>query len=126
MSGKEKTPPILKRDEHNQIVDPTEADRIVKELTQKLVTEQRLHEKDQSMHFAKTGKRDIVVHMALTVLPEVNGHPIFGEKEKEYQQWCFRLNARMLPTNRATLNKALAEICQFVKQGMMRIGCVRE
>lgn len=116
---------ILKRDANNKIIDPDESRRIVNDLTKKLITEQRAHEKDNSMHFAKTGKRDIVVHLAVTVLPTVNGVNIVGEVEKEYEQWCFKINARQLPMPRSYVIKAFSELAHMGKSAMIKLGMVR-
>ena len=125
MSDRKKTPSLLKRDEQNRVIDPGEAARINEDLMKKLLTEKRAHEKDESMHVARTGKRDVVVHLAVTVLPSVDGHNIIGQREQEYGQWCFRLNARQLPASRATLIKAFAELAHIGKQAFVKLGMMR-
>lgn len=115
--------PILKRDEHNTL-DQDDAQKAADGLMRKLLSEQRAHEKDESMHMAKTGRRDIVVHMAVTVRGQVNGHPIIGETDKEYNQWCFEIPARALPINNAKAVKAFAELCHLGKQALMKLGMI--
>ena len=121
---RKKTPSLLKRDEHNQIIDKTEADRIANELLRKLATEQRALEKDQSMHLARTGRRDVVVHLAVTVLPRVDGVNIVGEVEKEYNQWVIEFPARVLPIRQAKLHRAFANLAHTGMQALMKLGMV--
>lgn len=122
-----KTPSLLHRDANNKLIDADEGRKIAAELTQKLINEQRAVDKDNSMHFARTGRRDVVVHMAVTVLGSVDGHPIIGEpKEREYGQWCFVFKARQLPAPKSAVTKALVELTQFTRQAFIKLGMVRE
>jgi hypothetical protein len=126
MERKPKTPPVLKRDENNKIIDPNQSTEMVNDLMKKLVTETRAHEKENSFHVSKTGRRDIVVHLAVTILPRVNGHTVIGEQEKEFGQWCFVLEAKRLPATPGVIRKALAELCHkgwetFLKMGIVRV-----
>lgn len=117
--------PMIARDDNNKVIDIEEGRRIAAELTQKLVSEQRKFDKDNSMHFAKTGKRDVVVHLAVTILGQVNGVNIIGEPaEKEVGQWCFRLNAQNLPMRTKQAYRPLAELANIGKQALMRIGAI--
>jgi hypothetical protein len=95
-------------------------------LFEKAITENRKWEQDNSYHFAKTGKRDVVVHMAVTVLPRVDGHTIFGEKERELVQFCFEIPARAFPARVSMLKKAFSELMTRGYQTLMKIGAVRE
>ncbi len=121
-----KTPPMLKRDPYtNAIIDPNESRRIADHLLKKLATEQRLHEKDQSFHLAKGHKRDVVVHLSVTILPRVDGNNVIGETEREYNQWCFVFPARALPAPKGAVDKAFAELIVYGRQALMRLGMVR-
>jgi len=124
MERRKKTASLLNRDEHNQIIDKTQADRVAKELLRKLAVETRLHEKDQTMHMARTGRRDIVVHLAVTVLPRVNGITIAGEVEKEYNQWVIEFPARVLPIRQTKLHRAFANLAHTGMQALMKLGMV--
>jgi hypothetical protein len=124
MERRKKTPSLLNRDEHNQIIDKTQADKIAAELLRKLAVETRLHEKDQTMHMARTGRRDIVVHLAVTVLPRVNGITIAGEVEKEYNQWVIEFPARVLPIRQTKLHRAFANLAHTGMQALMKLGMV--
>lgn len=121
---KKKTPSLLHRDASNKLIDPNEGHKIAAELTKKLVAEQRAHEKDRSMHRVRTGKRDIVVHLAVTVLGSQDEHPIIGEQDREYNQWCFKIPARHLPLRNEKANRAFAELCHAGKQALMKLGYV--
>lgn len=121
-----KTPSLLKRDGNNQLIDADEGRKIAAELTAKLMNESQRFEKDNSMHFARTGKRDVVVHIAVTILPQVDGVNIVGEREKEVGQWCFRLNSRILPVRRQHIFKYLSELATIGKNALIRIGAVIE
>jgi hypothetical protein len=121
---REKRKPVLDRDEHNQIKDKDQADRILDGLMQKARTEQRAVDRENTMHVARTGKRDIIVHLAVTVLPQINGINIAGEREKEFGQWCFRLNARMLPARKGMAHKAFAELAHVGMQALMKMGLI--
>ena len=124
MERRKKTDSLLNRDEHNQIIDKTQADKIAAELLRKLAVETRLHEKDQTMHMARTGRRDIVVHLAVTVLPRVNGITIAGEVEKEYNQWVIEFPARVLPIRQTKLHRAFANLAHTGMQALMKLGMV--
>ena len=106
-------------------VDHATANRLLKDLTNKLMTEQRAAERDNSMHASRTGRRDIVVHLAVTILPRVDGHGIIGEQEKEFGQWCFELPAGKLPCTKPTAYKAMAELAHIGLQALMKIGVIR-
>lgn len=121
---KKKTPPILHRDENNKLIDPQEGHKLAAELTQKLIAEQRAHEKDQSLHRARTGRRDIVVHMAVTVMGAQDGHPIIGERDVEINQWCFKIPAKRTPMRNQTAIKAFSELCHVGKQALMKLGYI--
>lgn len=117
--------PILKRDQHNKL-DQQDAKRVNDELLKKFISETERFNKDESLHHAKTGRRDIIVHAAVTVLAQVDGHPVIGEVDKEYGQWCFRMNAPGIPWHKPVLYKALAELMHLCKQAVASIGGMRE
>jgi hypothetical protein len=116
--------PIL-RDEHNRPIDPQAGHKIANELLTKLVNEQRQAEIENSFRNVKGMKRDIVVHLAVTVLPRVDGHTVIGEQEREYGQWCFVLPAKALPIKNFTAIKAFSELCHLGKQALMKLGMVK-
>lgn len=121
-----KTPSLLKRDEHGQLIDPQQGHKEANALLDKLMNEKRLHEKDSSFHISRTGRRDVVVHLAVTVLGQVDGKRIIGEQDKEYNQYCFVFPARALPARRAKLDRAFAELATFGRQALMRLGMVTD
>ena len=121
----DKKKPILHRDEHNRVIDPTEAKRLTEELIGKLVGEQRQHEKENSFHLARGKKRDIHVNILVTIMPEVNGRTVIGEKEVPLEQIAFKLPAKILPVSNGTLIKAFSEMCHLAKQQIMKLGMVR-
>jgi hypothetical protein len=95
-------------------------------LLKKAETEQRHLEREDSFHFVKGGKRDIVVHCVVTILPRVNGKTIIGESQKELPQLCFEVPARAIPWRRPLYQKAFAELMTLAFQQIMKIGGVRE
>jgi hypothetical protein len=117
-----KPPSILHKDNTGKLVDPDEPRRLNDELLKKLITEQRAHEKDESFHVSRTGKRDVAVHMAVTILPRVNGKTVIGEAEREYNQWCFVIPAQKLPMHPSTCNQAFRELVRFAVQALMSLG----
>ena len=117
--------PKLKRDEHN-ILDRDEARKLNEELLKKFKDESQRFNKDETLHHAKTGRRDIIVHAAVTILAQVDGHPVMGEVDKEYGQWCFRMNAENIPWRRPILQKALAELIHLCQQSIAKIGGMRD
>lgn len=61
-----------KRDEHGQL-DRDDADRIARELTERLITEQRAFQKEISFKNARTNRRDIVVKTIIYQRNTING-----------------------------------------------------
>lgn len=117
--------PQLKRDPLSGALDREQAQQVNQELLQKFLTEKRLHEKDESLHVAKGGRRDVVIHLAVTKLARVDGHPVLGEKDQEYNQWCFEIPASQLPVKNSTIIRGFAELCHLGKQALMALGMVR-
>ena len=106
--------------------DPNEVKKTTEELVRKLLTEQRLVEKDNTMHILRKGRRDLVVYVSVQVLPSINGVTVAGETQKEYNQWCAKFPAKMLPVTNATAKKAISELAHLAKQAMMHLGMIRE
>lgn len=100
-------------------------DELVK-LYQKAETEQQALEREDSFHFAKTKRRDVVVHCAVTILPRVNGKTLIGEKQVELPQLCFEIPARDLPMRSRLWQKPFRELMTVAYQQLMKIGAVRE
>lgn len=98
----------------------------VLKLFAKAEVEQRALDKENSFHLAKTGKRDIIVHLQVTVLPEVNERVVVGERMKECEQLCFRIPARMVPARRQVWEKAFRELMTFGFKQVISIGGLRE
>ena len=121
----EKIPNILPHNDDGS-VDKIEAERIKSELLHKFLTESRAAERDNSFHVSRTGKRDIVVHLAVTILPDVDGHRVIGEKEREVNQFCFRIPASRLPMSNAHAIRAFSELAMCGKKEMMKIGVIHE
>ena len=115
---------LLKRDAHGQL-DKDQAKKVNEELLQKFLAESDKLNKDNSFSNVKTQRRDIVVHLAVTILPRVDGHDVIGEKEREMGQWCFQLPAQQLPVKNFTVIKALSELCHLGRQCLLKIGAVR-
>ena len=122
---RDKKPKVLPHKQDGTLADPKGAEEYTKELMAKLRHEQRLHEKQESFHVVRSGTRDVVVHLAVTILPRVNGHAVVGEREREFNQWCFELPARSLPVSNATAIKAFSELCHVGKQALMSLGLVK-
>lgn len=116
--------PKLARDANN-LLDKEEAKRVNQELLAKFLTESRHLEKEGSFHVSRTGRRDIVVHLAVTILPRVDGNTVVGENSREMGQWCFELPARALPISNGKCIKAFAELCHIGKQVLMTMGVVK-
>lgn len=95
-------------------------------LLKKGADEQAALDRDNSFHFAKTGKRDVVVHLAVTILPRVNGRQVIGDREREMGQWCFEIQAKHFPTKVAVLKKCFSELMTVGYQCLMKMGAVRE
>lgn len=94
-------------------------------LLKKHAEESKLFAKENSFHAKVTGPRDVVVHLAVTVLDEVDGHKVIGEEPREYNQWCFRLPASQLPVDMQTATKAYAELMTLGKQALIKLGMLR-
>lgn len=94
-------------------------------LLEKAETEQNKLESEDSFHFAKSRRRDIVVHCVVTILPRVNGKHVIGEKQIELEQLCFEVPARALPAKQSLWRKAYAELMTLSFQQIMKIGGVR-
>jgi hypothetical protein len=95
-------------------------------LYKKAETEQQALEREDSFHFAKTKRRDIVVHCAVTILPRVNGKTLIGEKQVELPQLCFEIPAKSIPMRSALWQQPFRELMTLAFQQLMKIGAVRE
>ncbi len=62
----------IKRDEHNQL-DKDDADRVIKKVTEDLITTQRDYQKEMSFRNARTDRRDVVVKIVIYQRNTVNG-----------------------------------------------------
>lgn len=118
--------PVFEHNNDGSLKDPDSAKKVTDELMKKFLTEQRLHEKENSFNIARSSKRDVVVHLAVTVLPSVDGHTVIGEQEREYNQWCFKISAKELPIRNGSVIKRFAELCHTGKQALLSLGMVRE
>ena len=117
------TGPKLLRDATGKL-DQDDAKRVNEELLAKFLKESAHIDKENTFHVSRTGKRDLVVHLAVTILPQVDGHIVAGEQEREMGQWCFRLNSNQLPVKNATVIRALSELAHIGKQVLMKMGVV--
>ena len=64
MDLKPKDPGLIKRDEHNKL-DESDADKVIKKVTEDLITEQRHYQKEMMFRNVSTHKRDIVVKVVI-------------------------------------------------------------
>lgn len=71
--------PVLKRDQHNKL-DMDAAAQVQRQLTEKLLTEERAHKKDITFN-AKGNKRDFIVMVTVLQRNSIDGHLVFGEDE---------------------------------------------
>lgn len=117
-----KTPSLLRRDANNRLIDPDEGRKIADQLTKKLIHEQRLYDKDNTLNVARGRRRDIEIHIAVTVTNRIDGHPVIGEQDREYNQWVIVLPAKVTPLRSKTVMHSLAKLCIPVKQALMRLG----
>lgn len=129
--------PVLKRDEHN-ILDRDEADRVGKELIRKLLTEQRIHDKQESFHMSRTGKRDICVMMGVYIRNSVNGKIVLSDQQgfesfspsdmykyKTVDMATVEFPARNLPGNKEFIGKGLMSGFNVIVKWLSSIGGIR-
>lgn len=95
-------------------------------LFEKAQTENQHLEKENSFHTAKNGRRDLAVHLAVTVLPRVNGRTVVGEKDLELNQYCFEIPAGKQPFPLSNLKRAFWELCSHGYKEVMKAGGARE
>ncbi len=67
--------PIIKRDEHNML-DKNDTDRVLKKVTEDLITTQRDQQKDNEMRRAIGNRRDVIVKTIIYQRNTQNGHVI--------------------------------------------------
>ena len=118
-----KTPSLLPRDPHGQIIKD-EAEIVKDKLIKKFLSESQHLQKDNSFYSVKGKKRDIIVHMAVTLLPEVEGRQVIGEVEREIGQWAFRMLAHQLPMPNKHALKAFSELSHIGKGALLKLGLV--
>lgn len=69
----------IKRDEHNML-DKEDADRVLRKVTEDLITTSRDHQKEMSFKNARGNRRDIVVKIILYQRNTVNGMVVTGDR----------------------------------------------
>lgn len=119
-----KSAPLLSRKSDGSI-DPEEVKKVNAELLSKFVRESAHVDKENSFHVSRTGKRDIVVHMAITILPQVDGRTVVNEVEKEMCQYCFVIPARATPWSAASCTKGFAELFHRGRQVLLTMGVLK-
>lgn len=72
------TGPVIKRDENNQL-DHGDADAQLRTLQERLITEERSHQKEMSFRNARGDKRDIVMKIIIMQRNSVNGKVVLGD-----------------------------------------------
>jgi len=70
-------------------------------------------------------KRDIQIHMSVTITNRVNNVEIFGEKEKELPQLCIQVDARNAPVRKMDLQAAFANFYARALEQMREAGLLK-
>lgn len=137
---RDKSPSLLKRGDDGRILDRSDAKKTTEELMRKLLTEERIHDKEQSFHAARTGKRDIVVMMGVYVRNSVNGKIVIGDNEgtgferfsdrdmfkyRTFDMLTVEFPARNLPGGREFIGKGLMTGFNRICQMLMKMGMIR-
>lgn len=95
-------------------------------LFEKATNEQRHLSAEDSFRKVTGKKRDVMIHIAVTIMPEVNEKRVIGEKENEICQFAVRVPAPKWPIKRSWCKTMMQELTLHAYRRMMAAGLVRE
>ena len=129
----------MKRDEHNRL-DKDDAATQTETLMKKLITEERMHQKDISFNHARGNKRDIMVYMTIFARNSVDGMIVIGDEERGFLSLDstgrdpfkykdldfieFPIMAREMPLCKANMAQAIKGFFTALTSKLMRIGAI--
>lgn len=70
-------------------------------------------------------KKDVQIHCALTIMPNVNSVSIIGEKETEIAQFAVQLDAKFAPFTRVQFETAFRGLKERVLERARAAGLLR-
>ena len=129
----------MKRDEHNRL-DRNDAKAKTEELMQKLITEERMFQKDISFNHARGNKRDIMVYMTIFARNSVDGMIVVGDegngfveldrtghdpyRYKDLDFIEFPIMAKDMPMSKETMGQAIKGFFTHLVSKLIRIGAI--
>lgn len=73
----------------------------------------------------RSKKRDVQIHSAVTIMPNVNSVGMIGEKDTEIAQFAVQLDAKLAPFTRVQVEAAFRGLHERCLERMRAAGLLR-
>jgi len=73
----------------------------------------------------KSKNRNLQVHTAVTIMPNINSLIVGGEKDREIGQWAVEIGASAMPVQEYVIDKCFEEMKFLAKQRMREYGLLK-
>lgn len=73
----------------------------------------------------KSSSRDVQIHAAVTIMPNVNNVPMIGEKDLEIGQFVVQLDSRFSPFRESAVRQAFISLGVQCMDRMRKAGLLR-